>query len=240
VNFSPLHNSGPRHVQTARAGRPGGAALCAGLALAVSLACVEVAAQNAPPGLSGKAPVARAASNGAANGAVNKADWSKLTPAQQAALQPLAGTWSSVSEPQKRKWIVLSRNFQTLSPAERATLHSRMTEWANLSAVQRSQARLNFAQTQDLSPAEKKAQWDAYQALSPEQKQQLAAGGQLLPSGAAPALKPVDPTKLAAVPVTRSDASSDPRSSQRKAPARETGSPLPRVARAASAPANGP
>jgi len=165
-----------------------------------------------------------------------KSGWAELTPAQQTALQPLAPAWGSISEAQKRKWIALSQNFRNLSPAERATLHGRMTEWANLSPVQRSQARLNFAQTNRLSTDEKKAQWQAYQALSPEQKQQLAAGGQVLPSGAAPALKPVAPHKLATVPVTRSDATK----ATRPAPDRQRTTATPRIARAASAPAARP
>ena len=177
------------------------------------------------------APIARGspANNGIAGA---KSGWAELTPAQQAALQPLAPAWGSISEAQKRKWIALSQNFRNLSPAERATLHGRMTEWANLSPLQRSQARLNFAQTNRLSTDEKKAQWQAYQALSPEQKQQLTAGGQVLPSGAAPALKPVAPDKLATVPVTRSDATK----ATRPAPPKPRAPATPRNARAASAP----
>jgi len=169
-------------------------------------------------------------------GAGAKSGWSELTPAQQTALQPLAPTWGSISEAQRRKWIALSRNFQNLTPADRATLHGRMSEWINLSPVQRSQARLNFAQTNSLSTGEKKAQWEAYQALSPEQKQQLAADGQSLPSGAAPAVKPVDPRKLAAVPVTRTEASSAARPSAKP----QTASREPTSARRSAGPASAP
>lgn len=132
--------------------------------------------------------------------------WSKLTPAQKLALAPLASAWSSISEGQKRKWIALSQNYPRLSDSERATLHGRMTEWASLSAAQRNQARLSFAQTKQLSTEEKQTQWQAYQALSEEQKKQLAsAGSRPKPVGAAPAVAPVGPNKLAAVPVTRSE-----------------------------------
>ncbi len=137
-----------------------------------------------------------------------KPEWARLTAAQQAALKPLAPAWSGISEPQKRKWIALSQNYPNLSAAEQATLHGRMSEWAGLSAAQRNQARLNFAQTKSLSTEEKKAQWQAYQALSPEQKKQLAAGAQSKAAGAAPAVTPIAPNKLAAVPVTRSEAGS--------------------------------
>ena len=47
---------------------------------------------------------------------------------------------------------------------------------------------------------EKRATWEAYQALSPEEKRKLAAGAPSRPPGAAPALKPVPATKLATTP----------------------------------------
>ena len=136
----------------------------------------------------------------------SKPSWSKLTPAQQVALAPLAPAWSGISEGQKRKWIALSQNFLGLSEAERKTLHGRMTDWAGLSAAQRIQARLNFAETKQLSTEEKKTQWQAYQALSDEQKKQLAtAATRPKATGAAPAVTPVASNKLAVVPITRSE-----------------------------------
>lgn len=153
-----------------------------------------------PPVAAAKPAVAKAQST------ATKPDWSELTAAQQAALRPLAPAWGGISEAQKRKWIALSQNHPNLSAAEQSTLHGRMTEWAALSPAQRNQARLNFAQTKSLSTEEKKTQWEAYQALSPEQKKQLAANAKA--AGAAPAVTPVAPNKLAAVPVTRSDAGS--------------------------------
>lgn len=132
-------------------------------------------------------------------------NWADLTLAQRTALAPLASAWSGISEGQKRKWIAMSQNFPALSPAERTTLHGRMTEWAALSAAQRNQARLNFAKTKELSAAEKKAQWEAYQALSPEQKKQLASKAQPKAPGAAPALTLAAPSRLSAAPITRAE-----------------------------------
>ena len=77
-----------------------------------------------------------------------------------------------------------------------------MTDWAALSVQQRTEARMNFAQTKKLSPGEKTANWQAYQALSPEEKQKLAANAQHKPTGATTMVKPVAPQKLADVPVT--------------------------------------
>ena len=74
-----------------------------------------------------------------------------------------------------------------------------MTEWAALSPQQRSIARLNFGATRKLTAEDKKAKWEAYQALSPEEKKKLAAGAAKPPATAA-ALKPVPAEKLATVP----------------------------------------
>ena len=130
--------------------------------------------------------------------------WSDLTPVQQQALKPLAMSWNTISDAQKRKWLEISKNYVTLPPADQATMHSRMNEWVTLSPQQRAQARLNFAKTNELSkqltPDEKKAKWDSYQALSPEEKEKLVAKGTPKTTGAATAVKPVSPQKLVVVP----------------------------------------
>lgn len=132
--------------------------------------------------------------------------WAELTPAQQQALAPLAGTWASLSAAQKRKWLALARRYPRLPAEEQATLHSRMRDWVALSPQQRTQARLNFGETKTLSPDDKKAKWEAYQALSPEEKRKLAAGAAAKPPATAAAVKPVPPQKLATVPKPRKDA----------------------------------
>jgi len=131
--------------------------------------------------------------------------WADLSPTQQQALKPLAASWNTtISEPQKRKWLEISKNYASLPPEGQAIMHSRMNEWVTLSPQQRAQARLNFGKTKELSkqltPEEKKAKWETYQALSPEEKQQLAAKASPKPTGAATAVKPVAPQKLATVP----------------------------------------
>ena len=133
-----------------------------------------------------------------------KPSWVELTLLQQQALKPLALSWNTISEAQKRKWLEVSKNYPTLSLADQTTLHSRMNEWVALSPQQRAEARLNFAKTRELStqltPEEKKAKWQTYQALSPEEKQKLASTATPRPTGAAVAVKPVAPQKLAAAP----------------------------------------
>lgn len=177
---------------------------CALLLAASGWAAVQVTAQadlarTGQPTQSHQAPVrvAQAAKPEAAPA------WATLTPAQKQALGPLSGTWKTLSEAHKRKWIALSENFTAKPPAEQARLHSRMAEWAALSPQQRTQARLNFAETQKLPAVDRKAKWEAYQALPPEEKRKLAAGAAAAkpatPSTAA-ALQPVPRQKLATVP----------------------------------------
>ena len=128
--------------------------------------------------------------------------WSELTAPQQQALAPLATVWPTISEAQKRKWIVISQSWGRLSPPEQAKLHSRMTDWVALSPQQRTQARLNFAESKQLSGDDKKAKWEEYQALSPEAKRKLAAGAASVPKppATAAAVKPVPAQKLATLP----------------------------------------
>lgn len=179
-----------------------------------SSALAQVTANNFEPSLvTGKSARHTTSNTTAASApkAEAKPHWKDLTPAQQLSLKPLAGNWSSLSEGRKRKWLALSKNYPSMSPVEQAKLHSRMTEWASLSQQQRDRARLNFAETKQLSPAQKAATWEAYQALSPEEKQTLAAKAPKQPAGAAKAIKPTPPEKLAVVPVSRQTAKHPPK-----------------------------
>lgn len=129
--------------------------------------------------------------------------WSALNTAQKQALAPLQGAWVTLSEGQRRKWIAIAQNYNSLATADQEKLHGRMVEWAALTPKDRELARLNFAQTKSVTKPERAANWEAYQALSPEEKKKLAASAVTPPAGAALATKPVSPDKLTQVPVTR-------------------------------------
>lgn len=129
--------------------------------------------------------------------------WATLTKPQQTALLPLAKTWDSLNAGQQRKWLAIAKTYPQLAQPEQEKMHSRMVEWANLPAKDRELARLNFAQSKSVNKADRAAHWEAYQALSPEERQKLAEGAKVKPVGAAVAVKPVASDKLAAVPVTR-------------------------------------
>ena len=126
--------------------------------------------------------------------------WETLSTQQKLALYPLAERWASLSKAQKKYWLTLAETFHTLPQSEQDRLHARMTTWASLSAQQRNQARLNYAGASRLAPKDKLERWEAYQALSEEEKRQLAARAAAKPQGAATALRPAPSRKLVQVP----------------------------------------
>jgi len=171
------------------------------LGLAALLLAGTVGAQNGSNGTPASAAKVQATPLATATSSSPK--WSELSPVQQKSLGPLASTWDTMGSGQKRKWIALAQNYPTIGPAEQEKLHSRMAEWAALKPKDRELARLNFAETKKLAPSNRAANWEAYQALSPEEKKNLAERGTAKPVGAAIAIKPVPASKLAEVPVTR-------------------------------------
>lgn len=246
--FSPsrhLHSQCGSELVRGNAKRLLGALALAGLLLESAPGFAAAPAEPLPSasaalGSSGLKPLVKAAPSGPS--------WGELTPEQQQALLPLMSDWNGLSEPQKHKWLEISKNYRALTPAQKAKLSSRMSEWVALSPQQRAQARLNFGKTKELSrqltPEEKKAKWNAYQALTPEEKQKLAAKASPKPGGAAMAIKPVPPQKLAAMPADGSKPAHKPSSRTAPkivalpsaAPASAASAAVPAPAGAASAP----
>ncbi|MES3014018.1 MAG: DUF3106 domain-containing protein [Pseudomonadota bacterium] len=125
--------------------------------------------------------------------------WSELKPGQQAALKPLESEWSGIDVRSKRKWLELSARFPKLTSAEQARVQERMSEWTRLTPKERGEARMHFQDAKQVPAQDRQARWKAYEALSPEQKQQLAARG-------APAN---DPARKGSGPGARNDGKSD-------------------------------
>ncbi|MEJ8838900.1 DUF3106 domain-containing protein [Ramlibacter sp. AN1133] len=161
-------------------------------------------AQANKPSVSTRAPIRPApVRNAPAPRPESSPTWAELTQQQQLSLAPLSGTWRVLGEAHKRKWLALSQNYPTMPPGEQARLHSRMAEWAALSPQQRTLARLNFAESQKIKTDDKRAKWEAYQNLSPEEKRKLAAGAAAAkppPPPTAVAVQPVPQQKLARIP----------------------------------------
>ena len=148
-------------------------------------------------------PASQPAALPASAPASTSSEWLSLTTTERSALSPLAKHWNILSEGQKRKWLAVAKTYPELAAPDQDKLHSRMVEWAALSPKDRELARLNFAQTKSVTKSNLAADWEAYQALNPDERKKLADGAKVKPVGAAVAVKPVAPDKLTAVPVTR-------------------------------------
>lgn len=144
--------------------------------------------------------------------------WATLTPGQQAALAPLKRDWQSIDAARQQKWLEVAARFPSMPADERERVQARMSEWARLSPEERGRARLQFQEARQLSPQERQVQWEAYQALTPEQRSALAsratpapkpAGAKPAPAASAPGAPaanartkptPVTPTMVQAKP----------------------------------------
>ena len=100
--------------------------------------------------------------------------WEALTPQQRQALAPLQRDWSSLDASRQSKWLEVAARFPRMSADEQRRLQERMTQWTRLTPAERERARLQFQETRQLPADEKRARWEAYQALTEEQREALA------------------------------------------------------------------
>ncbi len=156
-------------MRATRVPSPGWRGLATTLALILGVACLVPASRSfaqQPSAAVRAVPVAAAGEQGTR--------WSELQPAEKMALKPLEREWSTIDVRSKRKWQELAVRFPKLKPEEQARVQERMTSWAKLSTRERTEARMHFQEAKQLPAQDRKARWDAYQALSPEQRKQLA------------------------------------------------------------------
>lgn len=161
----------------------------------------RVLAQASTPPAKGARMATAPVATSAAPVAMSKPLWSELTRDQKLALAPLQAQWASLRVSQKQKWISVSARYDSLGEAEQRNLHARMAEWASLSPSQRSLARINFGEMRALSAEDKKAAWEAYQALTLDERAQLKLDAR--PAVASPAIsaQPIPRNKLVDVKV---------------------------------------
>jgi len=100
--------------------------------------------------------------------------WRELNTEQRTVLKPLERDWSSIDATRKQKWLDIAARYPKLPPDEQSRISTRMNAWAKMTPAERGQARLNFQESRELTRQERQARWDAYQALTPEQKSELA------------------------------------------------------------------
>ena len=121
-------------------------------------------AQTVPPYRSNAKPVAD-----------SRPRWHELAANQHTALRPLELEWSRIEPDQKQKWLGIAAKFPSMPAVEQTRIQERMAEWAKLSPKERALARQHFQAAKRVAPQDRPTQWEAYQALPPEQQRQLAA-----------------------------------------------------------------
>lgn len=141
-----------------------------GVAAPEAAASAPAAAQPAAP--ASRPPLAKAVAPAALS--VPPAQWSGLTPKQQALLAPLERDWPEIAESQRSKWLSATPTLATMSGEEIKRVHDRMRDWARLSQADRLNARISFQVTRQLTPEQRQARWEAYQALPAEERRALA------------------------------------------------------------------
>ncbi len=111
----------------------------------------------------------------AALGAVDSSfAWASLTVAQQQALAPLQRDWPTIETNRRAKWLELAARFHKMPADERARVQQRMAEWARLTPAERTSARMQFQEVRNVPQQERQAKWQAYQALSEDERKSLA------------------------------------------------------------------
>ena len=143
--------------------------------LAGILWCAERATAQGSPPSPGAAPRSPVTVRPAPPQPEEGPRWQKLPPAQRDALKPLQQEWSGIDASSKLKWMQLADRMPEMHPEDRSRVQERMADWAKLTPAERGQARLRYQEAKQVPPSDRRSRWDAYQALPPEQKNELAA-----------------------------------------------------------------
>jgi hypothetical protein len=128
--------------------------------------------------------------------------WRDLTQAQQQALAPLETVWVTIATDRKLKWIEIAQRMPAMPQDERARVQLRMAEWVMLGTTERGMARLNFQEAKQINPETRQAQWKAYQALSDDEKKQLAGNRKPQPPSGPATTSPTSGSRSAKVMAT--------------------------------------
>jgi Protein of unknown function (DUF3106) len=128
-----------------------------------------------------QARMAHAANPGAPTaqgvGPVDK-NWQLLSTQEKTILAPLASQWPGMNEQVRDKWRTVARSYSQLPPDAQARVRERMKQWSQASPKERSEARLRFQNARELPHEARQQKWQAYQALSPQTKAELAQQAQ--------------------------------------------------------------
>lgn len=153
-----------------------GAAGFSAFAQALDAASAPESAAASAPAPAAPAPVARPAGPvlPPVSALAAAPTWQSLTPAQRDLLAPLASDWDKLGPTQRSKWLNATPRLAALPAPELARLHERMRDWAHLTPSERANARISFQVAKQVDAEQRQAKWEAYQALPPEKRQELA------------------------------------------------------------------
>jgi hypothetical protein len=129
--------------------------------------------------------------------------WSELNAAQQRVLEPFGAQWNSLPVSEKRAWADLASRFPKMKPDERKRVEKRVAEWAALTPEQRRLARANYRLAQQVARENVLAEWENYQAMTPEQRSVLGTAGSTSNTAARHAGAPNGLARVAAQPLPR-------------------------------------
>lgn len=86
-------------------------------------------------------------------GKTGSPEWSRLTPAQQNVLAPVASKWSGMSELQRTRLLAIAAKYPQLKPEEQKRFQKRLIAWSSLTREQRELARRNYKKLKRLPPS---------------------------------------------------------------------------------------
>lgn len=133
------------------------------LALAEFPSRAQAQAQTAAPSRATAKPAAEA-----------KPHWQQLSSTQRDVLSPLEREWPAIDGERKKKWLAIAAKYPAMPAQEQARVQERMADWSRLSPQERGVARQQFQAAKRVAPEDRPAQWEAYLALPPEKKRELA------------------------------------------------------------------
>ena len=132
-----------------------------------------------------------------------KPGWSDLSHSQRQVLASFESQWQQLPLNEKRAWADLASRFPQMSEQDQARVQRRISEWAKLSPEERKLARANFRMAQQTGSANLQADWERYQAMTPEQRAVLGTAGSTSNTAARHAGAPTGLAKEAAQPLPR-------------------------------------
>jgi hypothetical protein len=103
--------------------------------------------------------------------------WVDLSPVEQQALAPFAPKWNTFPTAEKRAWLKVVERIGSMTADQRQKLNTRMQQWAELTPEQRVRARANFNLASKAPAEQRKAEFEQYRAMTPEQRKVLRAAG---------------------------------------------------------------